>query len=103
MARISTTAFLKVLDAELRTVDGVNIGSTNAAALNGDVDVTILELLELKLLLLEVLPVLLVLDHEALGSLWVTHLVEYAMSILLVWCRSSKWEVELLEYKGVVG
>jgi hypothetical protein len=28
------------------------------------------------LLLLELGPVLLVVDHEALGSLWVTHLVE---------------------------
>lgn len=73
--------------------DRVDIAATDTAALNSDVDVAVLEWLELELcdalvrpqevddvkedpylLLLKVLPVLLVLDHETLGSLWVRHL-----------------------------
>jgi hypothetical protein len=38
------------------------------------------------LLLLELGPVLLVVDHEALGGLWVTHLVECEDVCVVVWC-----------------
>jgi len=38
------------------------------------------------LLLLELGPVLLVIDHEALGSLWVTHLAMYVDVYVKVWC-----------------
>jgi hypothetical protein len=73
--------------------DGVKIGSANTASLNGNVDIVLLELLELEFALLEVgprrrrqsapccrriiivmyLPLLVVVDHEALSSLGVTH------------------------------
>jgi len=56
-----------------RTVDGVDVGTADTAGVNGNVNVTLLEGLELELLLLEVLPLLLILDHEALGGLWVRH------------------------------
>jgi hypothetical protein len=71
--------------------DGVKIGSANTTSLNGNVDIMLFKLLELELTLLEVgpagmlascccyrrvimySPLLVVVDHEALGSLWVTH------------------------------
>lgn len=73
------------------SVDGVNVGTADAAAVNGDVDVTVFEWLELELpllsvtsngfscrrtnlLLLEVLPFRLILDHETGGILWIRHL-----------------------------
>lgn len=73
--------------------DRVHVGAADTAALNGNVNVTVLKGLELELdwrsamqlgakveksgrylLLLEVGPFLLVADHKALGSLWVRHL-----------------------------
>lgn len=42
------------------------------------------------LLLLELGPVLLVVDHEALGSLWVTHLVECVWSGLVYWLSGQE-------------
>ena len=59
---------------EKLTSDGVDIRTADTARVNGNVNVTVLEWLELELFLLEIGPVLLVLDHEALGSLWVRHL-----------------------------
>jgi len=55
-------------------IDGVQVRSADTAALNGDIDIAVLEGLELELLLLEVLPFLLVFNHEASGGLWVRHL-----------------------------
>jgi len=40
---------------------------------NGNVNVVVLELLERKLLLAEVGPLLLVVDDESGGGLWVSH------------------------------
>jgi len=72
-------------------VDGVDVRSAYTAALDGNVNVAVLEGLELELgwllarrhavhqgaltnlLLLEGGPLLLVLNHEASGGLWVTH------------------------------
>ena len=54
-------------------VDGVNIGSADTAAVDGNVDVAVFEGLELEFLFFEVLPVFLVFNHEARGLLWVRH------------------------------
>lgn len=71
--------------------DGVNIRSANTTSFNGDVDVVLFELLELEFSLLEIrpvgvlsalsstkdgqihIPLLVVVNHEALGGLWVAH------------------------------
>lgn len=71
--------------------DGVNIGAADTARFNLDVDVTVFEWLWLELmgwstigrryiggaifyfLLLEISPFCLILDHEALESVWVAH------------------------------
>jgi len=73
--------------------DGVKIGCANTASLDGNVDIVLFKLLELELALLEVRPVenrlsaswsccerinvypplLVVVDHEAFGSLGVAH------------------------------
>jgi hypothetical protein len=52
----------------MHTADGVDIATADAAALNGNVNVAVLKGLELKVLLLEGLPVLLIGDHEAGGG-----------------------------------
>lgn len=85
--QISVRAILWRFDALELTSNGVNIGATNTAALNSNVNVAVLEWLQFELLLLEILPILLVLDHEALGGIWVAHL---ECSCLIVW-RKRKW------------
>jgi hypothetical protein len=74
------------------TCDGVNVRAADSASIDRNVDVTVFELLWLELrewsdamiiavidsgsthfLLLELSPVLLILDHEACESIWITH------------------------------
>jgi len=54
-------------------LDRMNITATDAAALDGNVNVAVFKGLELEFLLCELRPFLLVIDHEALGGLWVRH------------------------------
>ena len=74
------------------TGDGVDVGSADTASLDLDIDITVLEWLWLELrkrsirdatralssrvshlLLLEVAPLLLILDHETFEGVWVSH------------------------------
>ena len=65
------------LEEELPTaIDGVDIASAHSAAFNSDIDVAVLECLQLEFLLLERLPVLLALDHEAFRGIWIRHFEE---------------------------
>lgn len=74
----------------LTSSDGVDIGTANTTAFDCNIDVTIFERFQFELiaeliepltlqdrltdlLLFEVLPFLLVLDHKALSSIWIRH------------------------------
>ena len=92
---------LQIAKTRLTSIDSMYVRGAHATAVNGNVHITVFHLLQWKLLamlvgleaiqgsartnflLLEVLPFLLILDHEAFSSLWVRHL---ALMSFLIMC-----------------
>lgn len=70
---VTVISFLSHSSGGQALLDLMNITATDAAALDGNVNVAVFEGLELEFLLFELRPFLLVIDHEALGGLWVRH------------------------------
>ena len=54
-------------------IDAVDVGATDTAALDLDVDIMVTELLGFELLFLELGPFLLIRDHETFESIWISH------------------------------